>query len=182
MTRTITEFMKEILEYHGSIVDQMEDGSLEAIIPAEISGILNIPEHARFSFSYNPDQGERIYASYDSEIFKSITTLLGEKGRYSCATIETLVPNPGKISNIVQNRICFNNAVYRVEKSEVGKMPYLLLIFKYTALSDEKQEGITSVLINKESLSVTIPRNDLDDILEILRETDDRTEIQNPET
>ncbi|MBI5746297.1 MAG: hypothetical protein HZA13_04780 [Nitrospirae bacterium] len=182
MTGTIQDFLKSIMEYKGSLVERMEDDSLEAIIPTEVSGILDIPEHARFSFSYDADQKEAIYASYDSELFKSIIKLLGDRGRFSCAAIETTVPNPEKISNIVQNKISLNNAIFRLDKTEIRRMPYLLIGFKYTALSDEKQEGITAVLINKENLSTNMPENGLYEILERLMESDEEAGIYLPES
>ena len=182
MTGTIQDFLKSIMEYKGSLVERMEDGFLEAIIPTEVSRILDIPEHARFSFSYDADQKEAIYASYDSELFKSIILLLGDKGRFSCAAIESPVPNPEKISNIVQKKISLSNAIFRLERTEVRKMSYLLLGFKYTALSDEKQEGVTAVLINKETLSTNMLENGLNEVLESLRESDEEKEIYLPES
>lgn len=177
MTTTIPDFLANILEYRGSIIERMEDGALEAIVSKETSQIVNIPEHARFCFSYNAQRENSIYASYDSELFKSMISLLGDKGMFSRATFETIFPNVRKISKTIENKVFFNNAVFRMGEMETRKTSYLFIWFKYTALSDERHKGITSVLINQETLSTVNPENGLDAIWVEIKKSDKEMEI-----
>lgn len=155
MNKTLPDVLADILTYHGAEVEKADDGSLDVVVPQEVSKILNMPEYARLIFSYDDDYHDEVYASYDSEFFRSIKTLFADSGRFSVATFETTIPNIEKLSRVVSEKIALNNAVFRLDRTEVKNISYLLVYFKYEALSDEKHEGILPLLINEMTLSVT---------------------------
>lgn len=154
--KSLPEVIANILTYHGAEVEKTEDGSLDVVAPQEVSKILNMPEYRRLVFSYNENSDDAIYASYDSEFFRSIKNLFTGTGRFSIVTLETAIPNIEKLSGVVSEKIALNNAVFRLDRTEVKNISYLLVYFKYEALSDEKHEGILPLLINEMTLS-TIP-------------------------
>ncbi|MBI4746028.1 MAG: hypothetical protein HY786_05710, partial [Deltaproteobacteria bacterium] len=172
MTRSVSEFFMDILEYNGSVIEKLDGGVLEALLTPEASKTLEIPEHTRLCFSYDEAQGKNIYASYDSEIFKTSVRLLSGRGRYALGLFEAPAQNLSKLVHLVESRISFHNAVFRLENTETRKIPYLLTVFRYTALSDEKHEGIVTVLLNTENLSVAAMPEGMSGILDRLKESD----------
>jgi len=171
--KSLPEVIANILAYHGAEVEKTDDGSLDVVAPQEVSKILNIPEYRRLVFSYNENSDDAVYASYDSEFFRSIKGLFTDTGRFSIVTFETAIPNIEKLSKVVSERIALNNAVFRLDRTEVKNISYLLVYFKYEALSDEKHEGILPLLINEITL-FTIPLEHsiagLEDIKEELKD------------
>jgi hypothetical protein len=166
--RTISGFFSDLLELHGAVVEKTEDGSLEVLSPPDVSEQLGMPEEARLIFSYEADSGNGIYASYDSEVFKAALKLFQGKGRFSHAVFPAQEMQISKLADVVHDRYSLANAIFRPGKCETAKITYLLVYFRYSALSDEKHEGITSVLVNLKNLSVSAHGKGLDVVLERL--------------
>ena len=156
MNKQLPEVVTDILTYKGAVVEQTDNGVLDIIFTTDLSEILNIPEYARLYFSHEAQSDDGIYASYDSEVFSSMAKLFSVKGRFSTATFEpSFQPKMEKVTKAISEKIAFSNATFRMEKTEQKNIPYLLVYFKYTALSDEKHEGVMPVLINGLNLSVS---------------------------
>lgn len=190
--RKLPDVIAEILTHNGALVEHINEDNIEVIVPPEVSQVIAIPEHARLFFSYQVDDsgdnnhfvptlekgGEggfvdnAVYASYDSEFLKSIMKLFTDKGKFSVARLKASIPNTEKLKKSFSDGISLKNAVFRLEKTEIKEISYLLLYFRYTAVSDEKREGIMSVLINTMNMHVAPLENGIEDILENLKESD----------
>jgi|GEM_PF-637481 len=180
MNKTLPDVITAILINHGAIVERKEDGCLDVIAPVKVSGILNMPEYARLSFSYGETCDEAIYASYDSEFFSLIKNLFAGKGRFTHAYFEPYAPNIEKISKVIPEKVAFRNATFRLDRTETVTLSYLLVYFKYTALSDEKREGILPLLINQLNLSIKPFQNSIDELMEGLKEQDSDQQSPHP--
>jgi hypothetical protein len=163
--KTLPDVIVDILTYHGAIVEKREDGSLDVITTYEISDTLNMPEYSRLIFSNGEISNESMYASYDSEFFNSLQRLFTDRGRFTVARFESHIPHREKMSRLIHD-IAFRNATFRLEHIENRDLSYLLVYFKYTALSDEKHEGILPVLINEMNLSITPLDSDMIELKE----------------
>ncbi len=172
MNKTLPEVVSEILTLNGAVVEETGDGCLEFLAPRTLSDKLNLPEHGRLRFGYDDSCGNAISATYDSELFKAMAGLLEGKGKFCVASLESFHPDTGKLLKHLNETVALNNASFRVEKSEIKNISYLLCHFKYTAISDEKREGITQVLINELNLSTaTPPENSLLQLQDPVRES-----------
>lgn len=169
MNRTLPEIFSDILTYNGSLVEQTDDGALEVIAPQHVSGLLGISEHARLCFSYDAVGGDAIYASYGSDLFKALAGLFEGRGRCSVARFEASPLNIGKLIKTIPGELSFSNAVFRFNRTEVKDVRYLMLYLKYTALSDEKHEGVLPVLINCMTMSIMHLTKNADEITEGLK-------------
>lgn len=99
--------------------------------------------------------------------------LFSVKGRFSAAKYEaSFQPKMEKVTKSISEKITFSNATFRIEKTEQKNIPYLLVNFKYTALSDEKHEGVMPVLINVLNLSASPFENDISEFIHMLKETE----------
>lgn len=179
--KTLPEVVADVLTHYGSLVEQAEEDLLEVIVPEHISGILGIPEHARLCFSHDALSNKALYASYDSDFFKAMAKLFSDKGKISISRFEGLIPNTGKLTRILSDRISFNNAIFRSVQIERKNISYLLTYFKYTALSDDKREGILPVLINPTNMFIQTLDNGTEDIIEKLKGSDASISIDKSE-
>ena len=173
MSQPLSEVIAGILAYKGAEVEKMGDDSLEILCPPEVSTLLNIPEYGRLSFSYAASSDDLIYASYDSEFFRVISNLFVNQGKFAVAHFEPYVPNVDKLSKVINEKVHFGNATFRLNRIDTSRISYLLVIFKYTALSDEKQEGIFPLLINELNLSTSPLEYDRSEMIERLKESDE---------
>ncbi len=156
MNKTLPEVIADILIHNGAVIEETDDGCLEFLATETLSAKLNLPDHGRLCFSYNDTSGDAISAAYDSELFKTMAGLLKGKGEFSVASFASSCPNTEKLLKNLNDTIALNNATFRLEKSETKEISYLLCYFKYTAISDEKREGIAKVLINELNLSTML--------------------------
>lgn len=163
MIRNLSDFTADLLSHRGAIVEASGD-YLEALLPPDMAEVLGIPEHAKLSFSIEREGTP--FISYDSEVFKNMERLIGNRGRFYTANIPATSVRLEKIEDRLHDRITFNNAVFHLERKEQKIISYLLCYFKYTAISDERQEGITVSLINEFNFSVRQCRTEDMDILD----------------
>lgn len=182
MKKAVADVLADILTYSGAVVEKTDNNCMDVIVPPEVSHILNIPEYTRLSFSAGGTCDNAIYASYDSDLFNSIKSLFIGRGKFAIATFEPYIPNIEKISKVITGKTGFGNATFRLEKTEIANIDYLLIFFKYTALSDEKHEGIVPILINTLNRSIMIFENEIGDILMNLNPTDTDSEVHCPTT
>ncbi len=171
-SRSLPEVLSDILTFHGAILEKKDDGSLEYLSPESLSQTLGIPEHGRLNFSYHLSFEEAINASYDSELFKAIEKLFQGKGKMAMANYSSYLPNIEKLSKVVSEKVVLTNATFRLQDIETRTVTYLFPFFKYTALSDEKKEGLFSLLVNELNLSIQSLPGNLMDIMEELKEID----------
>lgn len=173
MNKILPEVITEILTYNGAIAEQTDNNVLDIILTRDLSETLSIPEYARLYFSHETQSDDGIYASYDSEVFSSMAKLFSVKGRFSAAKYEApFQPNMEKLTKSISEKITFSNATFRIDKTEQRNIPYLLVYFKYTALSDEKHEGVMPVLINGLNLSASPFENYIGEFIHMLKETE----------
>mgnify|MGYP001567648673 FL=1 len=175
MNKTLPDVIDQILTYNGAIVEKMNDGCLEALCPDSLSITLGLGEHAVLCFAYDKAENGAIYASYDSELFKALSGLVKGKGEFSVGSFKSSLPNTEKLLKNIHENVALNNATFRMEKTDIKNISYLLCYFRYTAISDEKQEGIMQVLINELNLS-TMPLENgvvkLEDTVEELKDVE----------
>jgi hypothetical protein len=148
---SLSDFTAHLLTESGAVVEPSGVG-LEVLLPAEVARVLDIPEHANLSFS--GDSGEGIPVSYDSEILKKMARLMGDGGKFSTVGLAPPSVRLEKLEERLDQKVVFHNAVFHVARSEEKRISYLLGCSRYSALSDDRQEGILACMINELNLSV----------------------------
>lgn len=141
------EFAAETLELAGALVERIEPAGLEALLPAELAAQLRTDELLRIGFGTElPPAAQRI--SLESDWLERFGGLLNPSGR----RLRTALADPGLAlsspEKLLEHSLSLPNAVYRFNGMAGAWTRYLVLLFRYTALSDEKREGIVKVGIN----------------------------------
>jgi hypothetical protein len=148
---SLCDFTADLLAENGAVVEPSSEG-LEVLLPAEVAEVLEIPEHANLSFL--GDRREGVFVSYDSEILKKMAGLMGERGRFATVGLAPPAVRLDKVEDRLGDKLVFHNAVFQVERKEEKPISYLLGYSKYSAISDDRQEGIVGCFVNELNFSV----------------------------
>ncbi len=164
----LSHFTEALFRYTGAVVESREEGGFEALLSEQAARILEVPEYVRLHFfsTEGRKEEEGILLSYDSELFKKMSDLLGQEGRF---TVVHFPPAPLKLEKIamrLSEKVILQNAVFDLTRKEELPGSYLLAYFKYTARSDDRQEGIFAAMINERNLSMIPGPDSLRDLFD----------------
>jgi len=174
--RRLPEVTSAILTSCGAVMEEKDGDRIEFLATKELSEKLNIPEYGTLEFTPNASGEKSITASYDSDFFKSIEGLFTVKGRTIAVTYPTHKYHVEKLTKTVAKKMPFSNATFRFKNTENKTIRYTLFCFKYIAISDERKEGMLSLILNEVNNSIMISGKDIDEILEKLKESDIKSE------
>ena len=175
---TLRDFVAELLESQGAAIETLEPDGLEVLAPAVLRNAMGWPELARLGFGAElPDQAMRI--GLEGDWLDRFGGLLGENGRWAERQMTPAnTPTLGNPERLLDHAIELPNAVCRFHSVEATWTRCLILTFRYTALSDEKREGLAWLGFNLGTGAV------LDEVLTRLRAAlaeDDDWRLPEPE-
>ncbi|MBO0720008.1 MAG: hypothetical protein J2P41_04260 [Blastocatellia bacterium] len=140
-------FAAQLLEHEGALVESIEPQGLEAMLPENLRRALGAAEFLRLGFGAEAPAGAE-HASLESDWLEKFGRLLDERGRRLRFAADVAVPTLAHIERTVERNVVLQNAVYRLSQIEQAWTRYLIFIFRYIAISDEKREGIVRFGIN----------------------------------
>lgn len=139
----LRDFVSEVLELEGSAVDAVEPDGLEVLAPEPLCTAMGWPELVRLGFGAELSAGATAIG-FEGDWLDRFGALLGDRGRW--AERQFVLPGqPPRISDperLIDHAIDFPNAVWRLQEVSAAWTRCLLLAFRYTAVSDEKREGL----------------------------------------
>lgn len=137
----LQQFLGMVLEKHGAVVDVIEPEGLEVLAPAPVQQALRLPEWARLGFGAElPAHAQRV--SLESDLLDRLAGLLGEHGRYARQFLMPDNPPPSHPERALEHALELHNAIYRLQDVKPAWTRYVILRFRYTAISDEKRDGV----------------------------------------
>jgi hypothetical protein len=146
-SNSFRDFAARLLEYDGALVERVEPEGLEVLAPAPLAHALQIPEHARFGFAAElPADAERV--GLESDWLERFGHVLGARGRVARVTLPVELPHLTNPERVVEHTLSLQNAVYRLLNVTPVWTRYLVMLFRVTAFSDEKREGIIKLGFN----------------------------------
>jgi hypothetical protein len=139
---TLRDFVAELLESQGAAIETLEPDGLEVLAPAVLCNAMGWPELARLGFGAKlPDQAMRI--GLEGDWLDRFGGLLGENGRWAERQMRpTNTPTLENPERLLDHAIELPNAACRFHSVAATWTRCLILTFRYTAISDEKQEGL----------------------------------------
>ena len=153
MNQSLSRYISELMEYLGCVVAQNNEEYIEVMATQDVMSLTGLPEYSKLP------------VNFDSEIFRAVPKLLGDKGRFARMNYAPSEIKLDKFENKVLKNVVLKNAVFNLGKSETKNISYLLSYFKWSAVSDEKHEGIMASLINEYNLSCESFDGALEDIV-----------------
>jgi len=145
----LRDFVAEVLELEGAVVDPIEPDGLDVLAPPAVRAAMGgWPELARLGFAADLPAGA-IPVGLDGDWFERFGALLGERGRWAERQLDLPLPPLGDPARILDKALDLPNAVWRLHGITEGWTRCLLLAFRYSAISDEKREGLVWLAFNE---------------------------------
>ena len=146
----LRDFVSEVLEMEGSAVEAVEPDGLEVLAPGPLRTAMSWPELVRLGFGAELPAGATA-VGFEGDWLDRFGALLGDRGRW--AERQFVLPGPPPRihdpARLLDHAIEFPNAVWRLQEVSAAWTRCLLLAFRYTAVSDEKREGLVWVGFNQ---------------------------------
>jgi hypothetical protein len=146
----LRNFVSEVVEMEGSAVEAIEPDGLEVLAPEPLRALMGWPELVRLGFGAELPAGARA-VGFEGDWLDRFGALLGERGRW--AERKFVLPGPPPRihdpARLLDHAIEFPNAVWRLQQVSAAWTRCLLLAFRYTAVSDEKREGLVWLGFNQ---------------------------------
>ncbi|WP_448208719.1 hypothetical protein [Azospirillum sp. sgz302134] len=143
----LRDFMADLLEREGAAVDPAGPDLLEVLAPPPLRERLGLPEMALLAFGAERPAGA-VPVGLDGDWLERVGALLGERGRRAVRMVVPEVPPPADPERLLGHALDLPNAVWRLKGAAPAWTRYRLLSFRYTALSDEKREGVLRLGLN----------------------------------
>lgn len=139
----LQEVVADLLERRGAAVETVGAHQLTVLAPAEIRQSMGWPEIARLEFGGKQSR-DSIAVELEGDWLDRFATLLGDEGRWSDREVRyaNAVPAPADPLQVLDRALDLPNAVWRFRSMAATSTRCLILTFRYTALSDDKREGL----------------------------------------
>jgi len=144
----LQQFFAELLEKSGAVLDVIEPEGLEVLAPPHVQQMLQLPELARLGFGAElPAAAQRV--GLDSELMGRAGELLGQQGRHLRRIYRPENPPPNNPERMLLHTLELHNATYRLREVAPAWTCYVILRFRYTAVSDDKRDGVLDFGVNR---------------------------------
>jgi hypothetical protein len=146
----LRDFVADILESEGAAIEPVEPDGLEVLAPESVRAVLGWPEFARLGFAATRPTGA-IPIGLEGDWLDRFGTLLGQRGRFAERQLAVAdnVAAPSDPQRLLDRALDLPNAVWRLHDAKPMWTRCLLLAFRYTAISDEKREGLVWLGFNQ---------------------------------
>jgi hypothetical protein len=142
-------FVADLLERRGAAVERLEPDRLEVLAPAGLRKQFGWPEFAHLNFGTQRSEGT-IAIGLEEDWLERFGALLADQGRWSERELRpsALLPPPNDPERVLDRALDLPNAVWRLQGMSATWTRCLMLAFRFTAVSDEKREGLISLGFN----------------------------------
>lgn len=143
----LLSFVETMLELEGAVTERIAPDGLEVMIPPTLQQTLGIPELARLGFGAElPEHAQRV--TLESDWMNRLKRVMGARGCLARQILDVDGPTPSNPERIVEHTLELTNATYRLKRVIPAWTRYLIMTFCYTAISDEKRDGILYLGLN----------------------------------
>jgi hypothetical protein len=160
----LRDFVADLLENEGAVFEPVDPDGLEVLAPEPLAAAMGWPELVRLGFGRELPPGA-MAVGLEGDWLDRLGALLRERGRWAArqlAFARPLTP-PADPESLLDRVFDLPNAVWRLHRVSPTWTRCVLLAFRYTAVSDEKREGLVWLAFNQGTGAV------IDDIMARLR-------------
>ena len=139
----LRDFVADLLERKGAAIEALGPDGLEVLAPEPVRKAMGWPELAHLGFGTERTDGA-IPIGLEGDWLDRFGALLADEGRRSEREVRppAAVPAPSDPERVLERAIDLPNAVWRFQGMSATCTRCLMLGFRYTAVSDEKREGL----------------------------------------
>ena len=145
----LLETIGRIVALSGGLVEPVGDGALEIVAPKSLADQLNVPEHTMiYTDPLSAPKGGLVF-SYTPELLEQLSAVLVHRGLLAQVVLQGLYLKSGGVKAAAAGAFTVLNGLGRVDDYHEETIPYVVCHFHYTALSDDRKEGIVSTAVNE---------------------------------
>jgi hypothetical protein len=141
-------FVAALLAREGALVDAIEPEGLEVLAAPHVQQALAVPELCRLGFGLTLPSGAR-RVGIETEWLDRFDRLLGDRGRWARLVLRPEVRAPSDPERVLAHELVLDNAIFRLLGVTPAWTRYLVLDFRFAAVSDEKREGVLRLGVNQ---------------------------------
>lgn len=140
-------FVAALLTEAGAVVEPIAPDGLEVLAGPDLQQTLGIGELARLGFGPTlPDGARRI--GIESDWLGRCAQLIGERGRHARRLVRADRRKAPDAERVLEQEFALENAVARLVGAAPAWTRYSVPSFRFTAMSDEKREGLMRLPVN----------------------------------
>jgi hypothetical protein len=144
----LQQFVADLLARNGAAIEPLGSHELEVLSPPLVQKSLSWPELARLGFGAERSHGA-IPVGLEGDWMDRLAALLHDEGRWSEREVQLDdVAAPSDPQRVLDRALILPNAICRLRGVAETRTRCLILTFRYTAVSDEKREGLISLGFN----------------------------------
>ena len=144
----LQQFVADLVAHNGAAVESLGPDELEVLSPPLVQKSLGWPELARLGFGVERSHGA-IPIGLEGDWMDRLAALLHEEGRWGEREVQLDdVAAPSDPQRVLDRALILPNAICRLRGVAEARTRCLILTFRYTAVSDEKREGLISLGFN----------------------------------
>lgn len=140
-------FAATLLAQAGGLVEPVEPDGLEVLAPAPLQETLGVGELCRLGFGPTLPLGAK-RVGIESDWLGRFDRVLGPRGRWSRRVLPVAGRRIPDAAARLEQELTLDNATFRLLNAAPAWTRYLLLDFRFTAMSEEKREGTRRLAIN----------------------------------
>ncbi len=153
----LEHFVCRFLETHGAVLEENSKG-FEALLPDNLSGLLETPEYIHINMGFDPDtpdtdleSGSAYSINYGSHLLeKMVNAACIQVPLLACQLKFDYLKSAG-FEKLINEQFSLFGSVGKVESTAKIKTEYLFLTCRYIAQSDEQKEGLVNLIFNLET-------------------------------
>ncbi|MDQ2802533.1 MAG: hypothetical protein M3Y41_07560 [Pseudomonadota bacterium] len=141
-------FVAALLAREGALVEAIEPEGLEVLATPPVQQTLELPDLCRLGFGATLPSGAR-RVGLENDWLDRFGRLLGDKGRWARRVLCPEVRAPSDPERVLGHELVLDNATFRLLRVTPAWTRYLVLDFRFAAVSDEKREGVLRLSVNQ---------------------------------
>jgi hypothetical protein len=140
-------FVAALLTEDGALAEPLGPDGLDVLAPPPLQQALGVGEFCRFGFGTTlPEGAQRV--GIESDWLARFARVVGERGRWNRRVLNPGVRKIPDAEQMLERELTLENATFRLINAAPAWTRYLVLDFRFTAVSDEKREGTQRLAIN----------------------------------
>ncbi len=145
----LRDFVADVLDSGGAAVEPIEPDGLAVLAPEPLRALLGWPEFVRLGFGV-ATPADAVPIRLEGDWLERFGVLIGERGRFAeRQVISDSVAPPGEPERMLDRALDLPNATWRLNEVKPAWTRCLLLAFRYSAISDEKRDGLVWIGLNQ---------------------------------
>ncbi len=140
-------FVADLLAQQGALVEFIEPEGLEVLASPPVQQALGVSEFFRVGFGAALPAGAA-HVGIESDWLERFGHLLGPHGRCARLVLHSDARAPSDPQRVLEHALVLDNATFRLLDVAPCWTRYVVLDFRYSAVSDEKRDGVLRLGVN----------------------------------